>query len=51
VHDAAQLIGLKSTHMPQKSQSVLRGTVDLLILKTLQLEPRHGVGVADRIQQ
>ena len=37
--------------MPQKSQSVLRGTVDLLILKTLQLEPRHGVGVADRIQQ
>jgi PadR family transcriptional regulator PadR len=37
--------------MPQKSQSILRGTVDLLILKTLQLEPRHGVGVADRIQQ
>ena len=37
--------------MTQKSQSVLRGTVDLLILKTLQLEPRHGVGVADRIEQ
>jgi transcriptional regulator len=25
--------------------------VDLLILKTLELEPRHGVGVADRIEQ
>jgi PadR family transcriptional regulator, regulatory protein PadR len=51
VHDAAQLDQLKSTHMPRKSPSILRGTLDLLILKTLQLEPRHGVGVADRIQQ
>jgi PadR family transcriptional regulator PadR len=32
-------------------RTILRGTVDLLVLKTLQLEPRHGVGVADRIQQ
>lgn len=29
----------------------LKGTVDLLILRTLELEPRHGVGVADRIEQ
>lgn len=29
----------------------LRGTLDLLILKTLALEPMHGWGVAQRIQQ
>jgi PadR family transcriptional regulator PadR len=30
---------------------VLPGTLDLLILKTLALEPMHGWGVAQRIQQ
>jgi PadR family transcriptional regulator PadR len=30
---------------------LLRGTLDLLILKTLQLEPLHGVAIADRIKQ
>ena len=30
---------------------VLRGTLDLLILKTLTLEPMHGWGVSARIQQ
>ena len=30
---------------------LLKGTLDLLILKTLELEPRHGISVADRIQQ
>ena len=29
----------------------MKGTLDLLVLKTLELEPRHGVGVADRIEQ
>ena len=29
----------------------MRGTLDLLVLKTLELQPRHGVGVADRIRQ
>jgi transcriptional regulator len=28
-----------------------RGTLDLLILKALSLEPRHGVGIARRIRQ
>jgi PadR family transcriptional regulator PadR len=37
--------------MPSKRSGPLKGTVDLLILRTLELEPRHGVGVADRIQQ
>ena len=30
---------------------VLRGTLDLLILKTLTLEPMHGWGISNRIQQ
>ena len=34
-----------------KQQELIKGTLDLLVLKTLELEPRHGVGVADRIQQ
>jgi transcriptional regulator len=30
---------------------VLQGTLDLLVLKTLALQPMHGWGVAQRIQQ
>ena len=30
---------------------ILKGTLGLLILRTLELEPRHGVGIADRIEQ
>jgi hypothetical protein len=30
---------------------LLQGTLDLLILKTLDLEPMHGWGIALRIQQ
>lgn len=33
------------------SVEVLQGTLDLLILKTLALEPMHGWGIAQRIQQ
>jgi PadR family transcriptional regulator PadR len=36
--------------MPQ-STDLLQGTLDLLILKTLALEPQHGWGIAQRIQQ
>ena len=36
--------------LPSRSD-VLRGTLDLLILKTLALEPMHGWGIAQRIQQ
>ncbi|MQA92559.1 MAG: PadR family transcriptional regulator [Gemmatimonas sp.] len=32
------------------SADVLRGTLDLLILKTLSLEPMHGWGIGHRIQ-
>jgi PadR family transcriptional regulator PadR len=30
---------------------LLRGTLDLLVLRTLALGPRHGVAIADRIAQ
>jgi transcriptional regulator len=35
---------------PQPSD-VLRGTLDLLILQTLALEPMHGWGISQRLQQ
>ena len=36
--------GAKSTDLP-------RGTLDLLVLKALSLEPLHGVGISRRITQ
>jgi len=35
---------------PQRTD-LLRGTLDLLILKALNLEPLHGVGISRRITQ
>lgn len=37
--------------MPKQSAELLKGTLDLLILKTLELQPRHGVAIAERIAQ
>ncbi|HET7617941.1 MAG TPA: PadR family transcriptional regulator [Vicinamibacterales bacterium] len=37
--------------MAKQRAEIMKGTLDLLVLKTLELEPRHGVGVADRIRQ
>jgi PadR family transcriptional regulator, regulatory protein PadR len=34
-----------------QSAEMLQGTLDLLILKTVALEPMHGWGIAQRIQQ
>lgn len=34
-----------------KSSELLQGTVDLLILKVLSLEPMHGWAIAQRIHQ
>ena len=34
-----------------RNRDLLKGTLDLLVLKTLQLEPRHGIAVAERIAQ
>jgi transcriptional regulator len=34
-----------------KGVDILQGTLDLLILRTLDLRPMHGVAIADRIEQ
>jgi PadR family transcriptional regulator, regulatory protein PadR len=36
---------------PGKNIDVLQGTLDLLILKTLSLGARHGLGISRRIEQ
>lgn len=37
--------------MADKSSDLVQGTLDMLILKTLELQPMHGYGVAVRIEQ
>jgi transcriptional regulator len=37
--------------MDPTSTDVIQGTLDLLILKTLSLEPLHGFGIARRVEQ
>jgi transcriptional regulator len=34
-----------------KPSTLVQGTLDMLILKTLDLEPMHGFGIAARIEQ
>jgi transcriptional regulator len=34
-----------------KPAELLQGTLDLLVLRTLELAPLHGVGISDRIEQ
>src|SRR6476619_3805405 len=35
----------------EKNTDVIQGTLDMLILKTLSLEPMHGFGIARRVEQ
>jgi transcriptional regulator len=35
----------------EPTTDVIQGTLDMLILKTLSLEPMHGFGIARRIEQ
>ena len=37
--------------MDDPNTDVIQGTLDMLILKTLSLEPMHGFGIARRIEQ
>jgi transcriptional regulator len=37
--------------VPNEKSDLLQGTLDLLVLKTVALEPMHGWGIAQRIQQ
>ena len=44
-------IDSRYNRMMSKASDLLQGTLDLLILRTLELCPLHGVGIADRIEQ
>jgi transcriptional regulator len=37
--------------MAKEKSDLMYGTLDMLVLKALQHEPRHGLAIADRIQQ
>jgi transcriptional regulator len=37
--------------MAERSVELLKGTLDLLILRTLDLHPMHGSAIADRVAQ
>ena len=37
--------------MDEANTDVIQGTLDMLILKSLSLEPMHGFGIARRIEQ
>ena len=42
---------LQNDSMARQKQDLLQGTLDMLILQTLALEPMHGWGISLRIQQ
>src|SRR5438093_10478523 len=37
--------------VPEQNTDVIQGTLDMLILKTLSLQPMHGFGIARRVEQ
>jgi transcriptional regulator len=37
--------------MPSEERGLVQGTLDMLILKTLALEPMHGYGIGTRLTQ
>ena len=37
--------------MPRNKTEVVKGTLDLMILRTLELQPMHGAAIAERIEQ
>jgi transcriptional regulator len=37
--------------MTESSTDVIQGTLDMLVLKSLSLQPMHGFGIAQRIEQ
>jgi PadR family transcriptional regulator len=42
---------IRGAGVPGLNTDVIQGTLDMLILKTLSLEPMHGFGIARRVEQ
>ena len=40
-----------TSRIEQDAASILQGTLDMLVLRALQLEPMHGWGITERIEQ
>jgi transcriptional regulator len=38
-------------HLDRDTAAILQGTLDLLVLRALQLEPMHGWGITERLEQ
>lgn len=49
--DAPAATRLPDERMTEPKKDVIQGTLDMLILKTLSLQPLHGYGIARRIEQ
>lgn len=50
----ARIVGapfFRERAVTEPTTDVIQGTLDLLILKTLSLQPMHGFGIARRIEQ
>lgn len=45
------LVEVQGENMSQKRIELPQGTLDLLILKTLELQPLHGWAISERLQQ
>ena len=37
--------------MPKPGEEMIRGTLEMLVLKVVSMEPMHGWGICERIQQ
>jgi transcriptional regulator len=40
-----------ASRLDKEAAAILQGTLDMLVLRALQLEPMHGWGVTERIEQ
>ena len=45
------ILSKQKGNMPDSRVELPQGTLDLLILKTLSLEPQHGWAISERVQQ
>ena len=48
---ASEAVGEIEGRSPSKSKDLVQGTLHMLILKTLALEPMHGYGIGIRLEQ
>ena len=42
---------MRDSERPAAREDVLQGTLDMLVLRAVQLEPMHGWGIAERLEQ